>query len=179
MLEDGSVTTPKIANNAVTPAKMAQPLTQATALATTSGTAIDFTGIPSWVRRITVALRGVSTSGTSDYCIRLGTSGGFVSTGYVGSAGTSASFSLNGGSGMILFGATAPIASTVAHAIITIVNISGNAWVYSSQLAFSDAAGMRNAGGSVDIGGTLTQLRLTTIGGTDTFDAGSINIIYE
>ena len=34
-------------------------------------------------------------------------------------------------------------------------------------------------GGSVTLSGALDRVVLTTVGGTDTFDAGSVNIIYE
>jgi hypothetical protein len=34
-------------------------------------------------------------------------------------------------------------------------------------------------GFQVSLSGTLDRIRLTTVNGSDTFDAGSINIIYE
>jgi len=47
-----------------------------TAVASTSGTSIDFTSIPSWVKRVTVMFAGVSTNGTGSYLIQIGDSGG-------------------------------------------------------------------------------------------------------
>lgn len=158
-----------------------EPLVAETAKATTSGTSIDFTGIPNWVKRITVMFRGISTNGTSGYIVRLGTSGGFVATGYLssgsaygGSAGGSAVAYTTG------FGlAGTVVAASTFTGILTIVNISGTFWVSSFSGAFTDAPYTATAGGSVDAGGTVTQIRLTTVNGTDTFDAGSINILYE
>ena len=60
-------------------------ISRGTTVASTSGTSIDFTGIPSFVKRITVMLNQVSLSGTSNVCIQLGTSGGVdTASTYVG-----------------------------------------------------------------------------------------------
>lgn len=156
------------------------PLVSGTVQSAT-GSSVDFTGIPNWVRRITVMIRGLSTNGTSSYIVRLGTSGGFVATGYL-SSGTAYG---GGGTGSAVayttgFGLTGTVvAASTFSGILTIVNISGTFWVSSFSGAFSDAAYSSTAGGSVDAAGTVTQIRLTTVNGTDTFDAGSINILYE
>ena len=84
---DANVTTAKIADANVTPAKLSQPLTLATAQNSTSGTSIDFTSIPSWVKRITVMFSSVSTSGSSNPLIQIGDSGGIENTGYTSYAG--------------------------------------------------------------------------------------------
>jgi hypothetical protein len=178
MVNDSAITTAKIADANVTPAKLSQPLTLATAQNTTSGTSIDFTGIPSWAKRITLILNEVSTSGTSLINIRLGTSGGFVSTGYVAtgtgigaSVGTTSSTS-----GFILGDVLADTNLVSGHTTIT--NITGNTWIFSAltKRAASDQ-GIGN--GSISLSGALNSIRLTTVNGTDTFDAGSVNIMYE
>lgn len=171
-----------LASSAVTPAKLSQPLTSGTAVASTSGTSIDFTGIPSWVKRITLLVSSVSTSGSSNVVVRLGTSGGIVSTGYLGAgmitstAATAGNFTTGfpinqGGQG----------AGWVIHGIMTIclLNSSTNTWVASGAFGESDAARGIYMGSSVALSGTATTLRITTENGTDTFDAGSINILYE
>lgn len=155
-----------------------QALTFDTAKASTSGTSVDFTGIPSWARIVRVMFLGVSTNGTSDIMVRLGTSGGFVATGYLGSVGTSASFNTIS-TGFSLFGATAPAATTVFHGMLTMTRMTGNTWVAHSIIGFSDTGGTRLMGGSIALADVLTQIRVTTAGGTDAFDAGSINIMYE
>lgn len=143
-----------------------------TAVASTSGTSIDFTGIPSGVKRITVMFYGVSTSGTSRTMIQLGTSSGFTTSGYLGSNGT-ANFS----SGIFTDDATS--ATVVRYLQVVITNITGNTWVATSNMGRSDATSVFTAGGGIALAGALTQVRITTTNGTDTFDAGSVNILYE
>lgn len=151
-------------------------LTLATAQNTTAGTSVDFTGIPSWVKRITVMFNNVSTTGTSDILIQLGTSGGFQVTGYT-CAGLRISAGVQFTTG---FGLTAggfgPTVS--ASGITTIALLSGNVWSESGTLIYNAAAAACSAG-SVTLSGTLDRIRITTVGGTDTFDAGSVNIMYE
>lgn len=141
---------------------------------TTSGTSIDFTGIPSWVKRVTVVLNGVSTNGTSTNQIQIG-SGSFTTSGYASSAAT------NGTSlGSFLTGFPTSVNATAAElrsGIITIALVGSNTWVASGT---GGPAGFCAAiTGTVTLGGTLDRIRLTTVGGTDTFDAGSVNILYE
>lgn len=165
----------------VTPTMMSQKLTAMTAQNTTSGTSIDFTSIPSWVKKITVMFRNISTNGTSPYIIRLGTSGGFVATGYSGSG--SAYSGAFGGSSITFttgFGLGGNVgASSFYSGIMTIANISGTLWVASLSGAFLDAAYTATSGGHVDAGGVVNSIRLTTVNGTDAFDSGSVNVIYE
>jgi hypothetical protein len=181
-LTTGTLPIARIADAAVTPAKLSQPLTLATAQATTSGTSIDFTGIPSWVKRITVMLNGVSTNGTSLLVVRLGTSSGFVSSGYSGSAsslGTGLT-TQQWSSGFGLRGSVSGAADTYfGSMILSLVNASTNTWSSSHAMALGgDAVSLFGAGG-VSLASTLTQVRITTVGAANTFDAGSVNIMYE
>jgi len=182
-LPDDCITTAEIAGSAVTTAKLAQPMTLATGQNAT-GTSIDFTGIPSWVKRITVMLNGVSTNGTSPVVARLGTSGGIVSTSYFGSAGGC----LNGASPLVvslangdgLYIAPDGNASYGRHGQILISNITGNSW--SMVFNGSDDGSLRSFWGCVshsNLGGVLDRVRITTVGGANTFDSGLINIMYE
>lgn len=159
------------------------PLVSGTAVASTSGTSIDFTGIPSWVKRITVMYNGVSTNGTSNYQIQIG-SGSFTTSGYssgcayMGGTGatTTGNFITSG-----FFIVLAPAASSAHSGIVTIANVSGNNWVYSSNLYYGNSSIylITGAGNSPTLSGLLDRVRITTVNGTDTFDAGSINILYE
>jgi hypothetical protein len=152
-------------------------ITSGTAVASTSGTSIDFTGIPSWVKRITVIFNGVSTSGTSDLVCQIG-AGSIVTTGYVSSysafnnaptaASTTASFGLFNN----------VTAATTRNCIVTISNITGNAWVQSS-VGSSSQPQVSSSSGALTLSGALDRVRITTANGTDTFDAGTINIMYE
>ena len=151
----------------------------ATAVASTSGTSIDFTSIPSWVKRITVMFNGVSTSGTSNILIQIG-SGSVTASGYVGSV-NNANASANSAfsTGFMVLVVTA--AASSAYGQITLTNITSNTWVESSSLSTAAAASAGNqySAGVLALGGALDRVRITTVNGTDTFDAGSINILYE
>ena len=151
------------------------PLVLGTAVASTSGTSIDFTGIPSWVRRVTVMFNNVSTNGTSAFLIQLGTSGGFVSTGYF-SGVTYSSFNGTSTAGFILV--TAATAASAHAGIATIATVGSNAWVQSGTCA-REGVGVASSGGNVTLPGVLDRVRITTVNGTDVFDAGTINIMYE
>jgi hypothetical protein len=152
-------------------------LNSGTAVASTSGTSIDFTSIPANVRRITVMFNQVSVSGTSNKLIQIG-AGSVTSTGYVSSGGGMSS----GGTGVATSTSGFVIQSDNAATGVTgnmIINlISGNTWVSSHSATYSTTA-VATGGGTVALGGTLDRVRITTVNGTDTFDAGSINILYE
>lgn len=153
-------------------------ITSGTAVASTSGTSIDFTSIPSWVKRITVVYSGVSTNGTSSLLIQIGTSSGIETTGYLSTGLTTSSggsASVNSTSGFAIFQDNA---SYTTQGIATIINISGNNWVFA-QTGRLTTINATYSGGDKTLSGTLTRVRITTVNGTDTFDAGTINILYE
>ena len=151
-----------------------------TAVASTSGTSIDFTSIPSWVKRVTVMFNGVSTSGTSNILIQLG-AGSITSSGYTSTCVTTNSSSGSGGvtstAGCVLYNDTA---SYLHYGLMTIalVNSASYIWVanYCGRLSSTNIV---SSGSGVTLSGTLDRIRITTVNGTDTFDAGSINILYE
>jgi len=155
-------------------------MTLATAQNSTSGTSIDFTGIPSWVKRVTVMFNGVSTNGTSAVIVQIG-AGSVTTSGYVSSSGNvygaNATAVATSTVGMILQQNVAG-STRIGHMIFT--NISGNVWVASHSLGdTSSFITNMTGGGNVTLSGTLDRVRITTVNGTDTFDAGSINILYE
>jgi hypothetical protein len=145
-----------------------------------SGTAVDFTSIPAGVRRITVLMNGVSVSGTSSLLVQLGDSGGIENTGYTGAGMTTANGVTSG-----VIGSTAGFyiyvnaAAATMQVVMTITNISGNAWVSGHNGSRSDSAIVMSGAGAKTLSNTLDRIRITTVNGTDTFDAGSINILYE
>lgn len=151
------------------------PVVSGTAVASTSGTSIDFTGIPSWVKRITVMFNGISTNGISNIQVQIGTSGGIENTGYVATAnnGSSAATSTTG---FIICQSTG---ATSLHTGSMIISLLGsNAWVEQGCEMLA-AGGSNFFSGSKTLSGTLDRVRITTVNGTDAFDAGTINIIYE
>lgn len=145
-----------------------------------SGTAVDFTGIPSWARRITVCLDGVSLSGTNNVTLQIGDSGGVETTGYVAGAAMGPSANENvTATGSFPLGV--PLNSTAADAkygVVTLVNPSGNLWLLSGVIHSSSYAVGNFCAGSKTLSGTLDRVRILS-SGADTFDGGTINIFWE
>lgn len=172
-----------IPDSSIVPAKLTQPFTASTAVSL-SGTSVDFTNIPSWVKRITLSINQVSLSGTSDVLIQLGSSsGGIETTGYIGNVGVTDSTSptygaqtLNTGI-RIIYGI--PAAANVSG-LLFLTNVSGNIWTYTGTGgANSTILRCGFCGGSKTLSSILDRVRITTVNGTDTFDLGSVNIFWE
>jgi hypothetical protein len=172
-----------IVNAGATAPSWGSSIVNATAQASTSGTAIDFTSIPSWVKRITFAFSALSTNGTSIPIIQIGDSGGIEASGYVGAAADANDSDFTTGAtqttGFPLNGTAA--AGIVIHGaiVLTLIDASTNTWVAALSGARSDSASLIAGGGSKSLTATLDRVRLTTVNGTDTFDAGKVNILYE
>jgi hypothetical protein len=140
---------------------------------TASSTAVDFTGIPSWVKRITVMFSGVSTNGTSNPLIQLGDAGGFETTGYSATSLESTTTHYTTG-----FGIRFASASAVLNGSYVFTLVGSNAWtgiglINNTSTAVATCCGVKT------LSDTLTQIRITTVNGTDQFDAGTINILFE
>ena len=166
----------------VAPTSFTQPMTLGTAVASTSGTSIDFTSIPSWVKRITLMFNGVSNVGADSLIVyRLGTASGIETTGYNagvgavtttnnttrGAANTTGFPTVHGGNG-----------NDTWYGSIVFSNMGSNTWA-GFGTNFTSLGTTTFTAGTKTLGGTLTQVRVTSANGTDTFDAGSINILYE
>jgi hypothetical protein len=150
-------------------------ITQGTAVASTSGTSIDFTGIPSWAKKITVMFDNLSCNATFSPTLRLGTSSGFEATGYNGGIVLSDG-SLGSTVGIIMAETSLVAAATLSgHIVISLLN--NNTWAYAIN-GYALSAGYAG-GGTKTLAATLDRLRITTTQGTPTFDLGSINIQYE
>ena len=152
----------------------------ATAQNSTSGTSIDFTSIPSGVKRITVMFNGVSTNGTSTVQVQIG-SGSVDTTGYTGGHAVVLNSNVTGAASITTGFAwnTAGSASTSIYGTIVLTFVSGNIWVANGNgWDVQGSRGMILAAGKT-LSGTLDRVRITTVNGTDTFDAGTVNILYE
>ena len=174
-----TIATPTISGLVVT-SMGSSVITSGTAVASTSGTSIDFTGIPSWAKRITIMLNGVSTSGTSMPAMQIGagsvdTSGYTSTVTYTGSvSGATAATTY-----FLLRSGTVNAADTT-NGIVTLCLLGPNTWVQSIVGFISSAGNFSSQGGGIKtLSGALDRVRITTANGTDTFDAGSINILYE
>jgi hypothetical protein len=162
----------------LTDALAIRQLTSAAVQATTSGTSKDFTDIPSWVKRITVMFNGVSTNGTNSPIIQLGDSGGIEATGYSATASDSG--------GRLSETTGFPVARGVGAGDqmtgilqLSLLDAATNTWVAMGNSTRTGSANTYFLSGSKALSATLDRIRVTTIGGTDAFDAGSVNILYE
>jgi hypothetical protein len=157
-----------------------QRITQGTAVASTSGTAIDFTSLPAWVKRITVMFTGVSPAAAVNYIVvQLGT-------------GATPTYTTSGYNSQIITGNTSSVAVTLvsngfpainplsaanaSSGTMVLTNVTGNTWSMTNSCADTSGTRMYVSAGSIALGATLTAVRITT---ADAFDAGSINILYE
>jgi hypothetical protein len=154
-------------------------ISRGTAVASTSGTSIDFTSIPSWAKRITIMFAGVSTSGTSNRLIQIGsttfTTSGYSSYSMLTGLNTISAATSGVTAGFVM--ATNSAADVIGGSMV-LVNVTGNTWAssHATSLVTTNAC---FGGGYIALGGTLDRVRITTVNGTDTFDAGTINILYE
>jgi hypothetical protein len=142
---------------------------------------VDFTSIPSWVKRVTVMFNGVSTSGSSIIQIQVGTSSGVDAASYNGYVLTT---SVSVGTGGISFAngfytSNGTGATFTMYGTMVLTLLGSNLWVGSGVLTEPVGARAYQTSGSKTLSGTLDRVRITTVNGTDTFDAGSINIMYE
>jgi hypothetical protein len=175
-----SLTVPDVAgtNTVTVPAQTGtlEMLGSGTAV-TASGTSVDFTSIPSWVKRITIMLNGLSTNGASVPLVQVG-SGSVTTSGYTGASSVLVAgvTSTNYTTGVALgFGA----AASIIQGGVTLLLIGSNTWTAFGVVSRSDIAATATTGSNVTLSGALDRVRITTVNGTDTFDAGSINILYE
>jgi len=157
-------------------------MTLGTAVASTSGTSIDFTSIPSYVKRITVMFNGVSTNGSSGWLLQIG-DGSISTTSYTSNAAFTGQ-STGGSSataGYVIVPAAAGINTNSYTGLVTLSSISSNTWVQANTASLTQGANLFGiiGGGTKTLSGTLDRIRITTVNGTDTFDAGTINIMYE
>jgi hypothetical protein len=180
-LPTGNGSTYQIVRNGATAGSLefADKIVSGTAVASTSGTSIDFTGIPSWVKRITVMFNGVSTSGTSSILVQLG-AGSITSTGYLSYSCRFGGASVTGGVNFTTgFGIAGTLASFICSGSASISLLGSNTWTANGFFAESSGGNGLPFGGSIPLSGTLDRVRITTVNGTDTFDAGSINLLWE
>jgi len=178
---DGSTTIATLNSTTITGTSVRGGITSGTSVASTSGTSIDFTSIPSYVKRVTVMFNGVSTTSTSVVQIQLGDSGGVETSGYTAMVSNvqttpNTTRGVTASSGFLIQHANSSAESIQGAVIFSL--FESNTWVAQGTL-YGTTTGLNSASGSKTLSGTLDRIRITTVNGTDTFDAGSINIMYE
>lgn len=158
-------------------------ITLGTPQASTSGTAIDFTGIPAGVRKITINLSSVGTNGTSPMMVQLGDAGGFESANYAGgviytvAGGATAGTNLT--SGFLITNVNVAANTYSGTVTLTLENSTAFTWAETGSIANDSATAFNQSAGAKSLSAELTQVRITMVNGTDAFDAGEINITYE
>ena len=156
-------------------------LTLGTKQATTSGSSFTFSSIPSGTSLIFVNFDGVSLSGSSDnLLIRLGDAGGIETSGYTSTSTkiiSGAHPSADTSSAGFLIRLIDDGLVTSGQMILTLFDAGTFTWVQSHTVLGSIYQPMIG-GGKKALSAELTQLSLLTTG-SDTFDAGSINISYQ
>ncbi len=174
-------TAPSLIQGAGGEALTTKPIKSGSVIATTSGTSHDFTGIPSWVKKITIMLSGVSTNGTSIPMIQIGDSGGIETTTYLGAASvfTTSLSSANSGAGFLTSAYHDNAIRTNGILTLSLLDASTNTWAIAGSLGNDNTARTALMAGSKALSATLDRIRLTTVNGTDVFDAGKINILYR
>jgi hypothetical protein len=148
-------------------------------VATTSGTSIDFTGIPAGVKRITVMFDTVSVNAASNIIIQLGDSGGVETSGYVGSAWTANTTNAGYSTGFIVMASANASFDFSGALIFNLQDASGFKWNGFGGGGLATANAGNVTGGVKSLSSELTQLRLTSVSGSAVFDSGSINISWE
>ena len=157
-------------------------ITSGTAVASTSGTSITFSSIPSWVKRVSIMFVGVSTNGASNLAVQIGPVAGVETTGYSGCAWTGNTSSAGYTTEWAITGTNSAANVHSGTVFLSLADSATNTWVMS---AVGGGVGINTAsvgGGSKAIAGVLSVLRVigsNTGAPVDTFDLGSINILFE
>lgn len=142
------------------------------------GTVVVHDGIPTWAKRVTVMYSGLSTNGVNPVIIQAG-SGTFKTSGYLGAAAV-----IEGGTGYTVgfgIGNSNVSGADVQHGtlVLNLLDSATNTWVAGGTAARSDGVEVGFTSGAVSLAGTLDRIRFTTTTGSDLFDAGMTNIMWE
>lgn len=154
-------------------------ITWSGAIATTSGSSAEFTSIPAGAVELVIAFNGVSLTGADGILLQLGTSGGYVTTGYVagmGLVGATGNAAVARSDGMVVGGGNGAV---IVQGLMNLHRPGGNLWVAGMSAYLSYDSASATGGGRVTLGSEATRLRLVSAGGSDTFDAGSFYVGYR
>ena len=160
----------------------AAKVTQGTKVASTSGTAINFTGVPAGAKRVTLSMQGVSTNGTSPHRILIGDSGGLETSGYLGAQALVSSGGFSSSTGNVSDGMriTQTQAADTGNGtvVVNLIDASTNTWGMS-VISGQTTNQLTISASSKSLSAALDRITYTTVNGSDAFDAGLINIQYE
>lgn len=169
---------------AVTPAGMQASKLISMGQTTASTGVVQFSSIPSWVKRITIQVDAVSPSTTALIYVQIGDSGGLESSGYASTTFggfTGSSVSAETRSDGFFLNITGADAATNAYGgtmVLTLMDAASFKWIANGT--FRTGAGTASGysvAGYKNLTAALDRVALVTSAGT--FDAGSVNVIYE
>jgi len=153
--------------------------TLGTEQATTSGTSFNFGSIPAGTKIIHIMFDGVGLDGTQDMWVQIGDAGGIETSSYISSScdveNSAATRAMNTTSafGLAVNNAAYILTGTMT---LTLKDGTNHDWISSHHMKTSTTTCIVG-GGSKSLSAELTQLTILD-GGSDNFDAGSINISY-
>ena len=174
----GVVGTAELANQAVTPDKESRPLTRLASVDTVGSPEVTISGIPSWGQVITVGLQEVSSAGTSNVGLRLGTAGATVSSGYLGSAGIVSAGGSSNDTTMVFF-ALSGTAANKSNGVIVLTHMGNDLWAIQAVCGRSTSNFVDIAGYTVQLPGPLEKLVFRTGNGTDALDGGKVCAVVQ
>ena len=151
--------------------------TLGTEQATTSGSSVTFTGIPSGTTQINLMLNHVSGNGTGTYTVTIGDSGGLETSGYEGGATTVDAGHMVGANGAAFIVLKTSSAAQFFNGVVSfyLEDSSANTWSIYGIIG-DEPGGNDVCSGSKSLSGELTQLSFIM---ADTMDAGAVNISYQ
>ena len=156
-------------------------LTRLTAV-TPTGSSVDYTSLPSGIRKLYVVMSGLKQSSSGRYMVQLGDSGGLETSGYTSGSrlhyASGASVQEERTDSFVIFNDATEF---YVNTIMQIANITGNKWVSTHTTFHSDRGAYpgstAHGAGRKELSGELTQLRITL--STGTFTSGDVNLFYE
>jgi len=149
--------------------------TYGTEQATTSGSSVTFSSIPTGVSLIHLVFNGVSTDNTAGLSVQLGDSGGIETSGYISTSSRLKDSSPNHGSSTAEFKLDLSLASHLCSGVMTLMRVNAShAWI-SAFVGKVSTISAQLQGGSKTLSGELTQISITSTGN---LDAGSAQILY-
>ena len=151
-----------------------------TVVATTSGTTVNLTDVPSGVKAVDITFNVVSTNGSSGVMLQIGPSGGVVTTGYSSTAyGSTDGATSTSTAGLLISRNPASNDALYGNAHLRLMNASTNTWTIDGMVGGRNGSGMCWFSGIIALAGPLIKLRLATVNGSDTFDAGDANTQWQ
>ena len=156
-----------------------------TAFATVAATGTEVnwsSGIRADATRLSLLFRNVEVASTANLIVQLGVSGGLVTSGYRQTTGENTGFLDITGAGAA---STFPLALDIpsgatVDGYIDLMRMAGtDIWLLKGMAHRPGGPAIWNAGGSVDLGGTLTQIEFRPSGGIAFAGSGTVNLHAE